>query len=313
MAHVTAAIVQATPAFLDLPACLDRLDARCREAASLGAEIVTAGETFLPGYPVWLDITPGVALWDHPPIKQLHATLRRNSVVVGGPECARIGRLCAELGITLVVGVHERVASGPGSRTLYNALLTFGPDGQLANHHRKLVPTYSERMIWGCGDGRGLRATEHAEALVGGLVCWEHWMPLARQALHDTGEQVHVAAWPTVHERHQLASRHYAFEGRCFVLAAGQVGRIRDLPKALRPQERDLDEWVLRGGSCIYGPDGSTIVEPVFDREAVLVAELDLDAIEQEALTLDVTGHSHRPDVFRFSVRAPASDDPPTS
>lgn len=128
-------------------------------------------------------------------------------------------------------------------------------------------------------------------------------MPLARQALHDAGEHVHVAVWPTVHDRHQLASRHYAFEGRCFVLAAGQLGRVADMPEELRP-DGPGDEWVMRGGSAIYGPDGGTVLQPVFDTEAVLVADLDLDRIDEEAMTLDVAGHYARPDVFDFGVRS---------
>ena len=133
----------------------------------------------------------------------------------------------------MVVGVSERVSAGPGRGTLYNSLLTIGPDGQLLNHHRKLVPTYTERMVWGNGDADGLQAVDTPAGRVSGLVCWEHWMPLARQALHDSGEDIHVAVWPTVHDRHQLASRQYAFEGRCFVLAAGSVMRASSLPPEL--------------------------------------------------------------------------------
>ncbi len=308
--HITVAIVQTTPAFDDLAGCLELLEARTRDAAARGAELVTLGETFLPGYPAWLDVSPGAAFWDHEPVKDVYARLRRNSVVVGGVESNRIAALAGELGITIVVGVHERVDQGPGSHTLYNALLTFTPDGQLANHHRKLVPTFTERLVWGRGDGRGLRAVDVEGLRVTSLVCWEHWMPLARQALHEAGEHVHVAVWPTVHERHQLASRHYAFEGRCYVLAAGQLGRVRDLPDALRPTDRSPEEFVLRGGSCIYGPDGGTVVEPVFEQDVTLFAELDLTRIDAEAMTLDVAGHYHRPDVFDFGVRgvsAPAS------
>ncbi|MEO0601477.1 MAG: carbon-nitrogen hydrolase family protein [Myxococcota bacterium] len=301
--RITVAIVQTTPAFDDLAACLALLEERTRDAAAQGAELVTLGETFLPGYPAWLDTSPGAAFWDHEPVKDVYANLRRNSVVVGGAETEWMGRLVRELGITLVVGVHERVEQGPGSHTLYNALLTFTPDGALANHHRKLVPTYTERLVWGPGDGEGLRSVDADGVRVSSLVCWEHWMPLARQALHEAGEQVHVAVWPTVHDRHQLASRHYAFEGRCFVLAAGQLGRVCDMPAALQPAGADPDELLLRGGSCIYGPDGSVVVEPRFDEDATIVAELDLTRIDAEAMTLDVTGHYHRPDVFEFGVR----------
>jgi nitrilase len=123
------------------------------------------------------------------------------------------------------VGVSERVDEGPGQGSLYNSLLTYDADGRLANHHRKLVPTFTERCVWGHGDQAGLRSVETAVGKVSALVCWEHWMPLPRQALHEQGETVHVAVWPTVHERHQIASRHYAFEGRTHVIAVGQIQR----------------------------------------------------------------------------------------
>ncbi|MEN0067396.1 MAG: carbon-nitrogen hydrolase family protein [Myxococcota bacterium] len=303
--RITVAIVQTTPRFDDLEGCLERLEVRTRDAAAQGADLVTLGETFVPGYPAWLDATPGAALWDSEPVKQVFANLRRNSVVVGGTATQRMSALARELGITLVVGVHERVERGPGAHTLYNSLLTFTPNGQLANHHRKLVPTYTERLVWGPGDGRGLRAVDVDGTRVTSLVCWEHWMPLARQALHEEGEHVHIAVWPTVHDRHQLASRHYAFEGRCYVLAAGQLGRVKDLPAGVRPTDRDPDDFVLSGGSCIFAPDGSTIVEPVFEEDTTLLAELDLSRVDAEAMTLDVTGHYHRPDVFDFTVKDP--------
>jgi predicted amidohydrolase len=174
------------------------------------------------------------------------------------------------------------------------------------NHHRKLMPTYTERMVWGGGDADGLSAVETPYLRVGGLICWEHWMPLARQALHESGEDVHVAVWPTVHERHQMASRHYAFEGRCFVLAVGALMRGADLPPELEPHPDRVsgpDSWVLRGGSAIIGPDGNYIVEPVFEREAVIVAEIDLRRTREESMTLDVAGHYHRPELLTLAVR----------
>ena len=168
------------------------------------------------------------------------------------------------------------------------------------------MPTYTERLVWGQGDGRGLEAVDTPLGRVGGLVCWEHWMPLARQALHNSGEHIHVAVWPTVHEMHQIASRHYAFEGRCFVLAAGLVMQVKGLPNELRTAPEIAatpDDFLLRGGSCIIGPDGKYILEPVFDREVTLIADLDLHAIDREKMTLDVSGHYSRPDLFEFGLR----------
>ena len=152
-----------------------------------------------------------------------------------GPVTEALGAAARDAGVVLVIGVTERIDSGPSHGTLYNAALTFDADGRLANHHRKLVPTYTERMVWGLGDADGLTAVETKVGRVGALVCWEHWMPLARQAMHDSGEDIHVALWPTAHEMLQVASRHYAFEGRCFVLAAGSLMRASALPPELEP------------------------------------------------------------------------------
>jgi len=209
--------------------------------------------------------------------------------------------------VVLVIGVNERVDHGPGNGTLYNALLTFGSDGELLNHHRKLVPTFTERLVWGQGPGTGLKAVETSVGRIGGLICWEHWMPLARQVLHDSGEHIHVAVWPTVHDMHQLASRHYAFEGRCFVLAAGLLMRVSDLPVQLRaiPELADKpDHLLLRGGSTIIGPNGQYVVDPVFDDERIIVADLNFEAIDKESMTLDVTGHYHRADLFELKVKS---------
>ncbi|MEP6936750.1 MAG: carbon-nitrogen hydrolase family protein [Chthoniobacterales bacterium] len=304
--RLSIAIIQHSPVFLDLEASMAKLVLLTEAAAKGGARLVTFGETWLPGYPAWLDYCSDMALWDHAPTKEVFARLRQNSVVVPGKETKRLGQLAANHQLTLVIGVNERVETGPGNGTLYNSLLIFDSSGALANHHRKLVPTHTERLVWGQGDGAGLSSVATPGGRVGGLICWEHWMPLARQALHLAGEQIHVAVWPTVHEMHQLASRHYAFEARCFVLAAGLVMRARDLPSEFAPPARfadDPDKFLLRGGSAIIGPDGRYVVEPVFDQETTLTAELDLAAVDREKMTLDVTGHYSRPDVFDFQLR----------
>jgi predicted amidohydrolase len=288
-----------------LAAGLERTAALTREAASRGATLVAFPESWLPGYPAWLDVCRDVALWDHAPVKVEFARFAGENVEVRGKSGAELSRIARECGVALAIGVSERVSDGPGRGTLYNAFLVYGNDGTLLTHHRKLVPTYTERMVWGPGDADGIRGADTIAGRVGGLVCWEHWMPLARQALHESGEDVHVALWPTVHERHQLASRHYAFEGRCFVLAAGSLMRASALPSSL-PVHPDRvsspDQWVLRGGSAIIGPDGEYVVEPVFDAPAILVADLDLSRVREEGMTLDVAGHYARPDCLELRV-----------
>jgi predicted amidohydrolase len=273
------------------------------EAARQGAELIVFPETWIPGYPAWLDNSRDAALWDHAPVKAVFARIAENSVAIPGPALDSLAAAAREAKATLVLGLSERVGRGAGRGTLYNSLITIGPDGTLLNHHRKLMPTYTERLIWGAGDVEGLRAVDTPAGRVSALVCWEHWMPLARQALHESGEDIHVAVWPTVHDLHQVASRQYAFEGRCFVLASGALMRASSLPPELEPHPDRVtgpDQWVLRGGSAIIGPDGKYIVEPVYDEARILVAELDLRRASEESMTLDVTGHYHRPEMFDF-------------
>ena len=305
---VRAAIVQAEVP-LDRTHGLDRAEALVRDAAAQGATLVVFPETWLPGYPVWLDVCRDAALWNHQPVKSVFGRLARESVAVPGDAMDALASVARASGVTLVMGVSERVDEGPGQGTLYNTILTFGRDGRLLNHHRKLVPTYTERMVWGTGDAEGLRSVElpggPGRTRIGSLVCWEHWMPLARQALHEAGEDIHIALWPNVHEMHQVASRHYAFEGRCYVLAAGSVMRASALPSELEPHPSRVasaDQWVLRGGSAIIGPDGSYLTEPVYDVETIIVADLDLDRTREERMSLDVSGHYHRPDVLALHV-----------
>lgn len=305
MTSVRVAIVQSEPA-PGLDEGLHRTEALAREAARSGASLVVFPETWLPGYPAWLDVCRDVALWDHEPVKEVFARYANSSVDVAGEGGQFLRAIAERQGVTIVTGVSERVAAGPGRGTLYNALLVIDADGRLLNHHRKLVPTYTERMVWGNGDADGLMAVDTGAGRVGGLVCWEHWMPLARQALHDSGEDIHVAVWPTVHERHQLASRHYAFEGRCFVLAAGAVMRASALPPQLEVDWTRLtpgSPFVLRGGSAVIGPGGEYLVPPLWDRPGILVAELDLDRVRRESMTLDVSGHYSRPDCLSLIVR----------
>jgi len=308
MSSVRAAVIQAEPA-PSLSEGLARAASHVRDAAARGATLVAFPETWLPGYPIWLDVSRDVALWDHAPVKAVYRRMAENSVAVPGEAATQLGEIARVNAVTLVMGIVERIDAGAGQGTLYNSILTFGPDGALLNHHRKLVPTYTERMVWGLGDARGLRAAAAPVGRVGALVCWEHWMPLARQAMHESGEDIHVALWPTVHEMHQIASRQYAFEGRCFVLAVGSVMRAAELPPELEPHPARVSNaatWVMRGGSAIIAPDGSYLTSPVYDEPTTLFADLDLGRVREERMTLDVTGHYHRPDVFAFEVKRAA-------
>ncbi len=291
---------------LERAACVEKAVRLVADAARQGARLVAFGETWIPGYPAWLDLCPDAARWDHLPAKKAYARLLENSIAIPGPETARLGEAARKHKVVVVMGVHERVEAGPGHGSLYNTQIVFGPEGTILSTHRKLVPTHAERLVWAPGDGAGLGAVDTAIGRVGTLICWEHWMPLARQAMHQSAEQIHVAAWPAVPEMYQIASRHYAFEGRCFVLAVGQIIAASDLPKEME-LPADLrgnpDTLLYDGGTCIIGPSGSILAGPVHGREEIVTADLDLGRIAEESMALDVTGHYNRPDLFDFRVR----------
>src|SRR5258708_23680331 len=192
------AIAQFAPVYLDKAASLARAIQIVQDAKKRGAELVAFGEAWLRGYPAWLDVCPNVALWEHLATEQVVARVRQNSITMPGPEVAALSAAANDLKISIVMGINERVESGPGNGTLYNSLLTITPEAKLANHHPKLVPTYTERLVWGNGDGRGLSSVETKNRRIGGLICWEHGMPLSRMAIHNSGECIDIAVCPTV-------------------------------------------------------------------------------------------------------------------
>ncbi|MGC1256767.1 MAG: nitrilase-related carbon-nitrogen hydrolase, partial [Candidatus Acidiferrales bacterium] len=194
------AVIQAAPVFMNLDGSMVKARGLIRDAASRGAEVAAFPEAWLPGYPTWLDSCRDAALWDHEPTKNLFARLVENSVEVPSSHTEALASLAREFELVLSIGVNERVKEGPGHGTLYNSNLLFNSDGVLVNCHRKIMPTFSERMIWGMGDGISLRAANTSAGRVGALICWEHWMPLTRQVLHASREDMHVALWPWAKE-----------------------------------------------------------------------------------------------------------------
>ena len=296
-------IVQQSAVHLNLSASMERLNTITQQAADQQINLLVFGEGWLSGYPgVWFDHVPEAALWNHPPTKKVFQRLYANSLVIDSPEWHHIREKAQEHQLVICLGFNERVLTGAGHGTLYNSLMIVDSDGEIRNHHRKLVPTFTERLVHGPGDARGLRAVPTAVGRVGALICWEHWMPLTRQAMHLAHEEIHIALWPTVHEMHQVASRHYAFEGRCFVVAAGQYMLAEDLPAEF-DQSSVKEQQLLRGGSCVVAPDGRYVLEPDTEGQDLLVTEIDLDEIVGEKMALDVTGHYQRNDVFKFRVR----------
>jgi nitrilase len=300
------AVIQAAPVYLNLEQSLNRALDLIAEAARRRAQLVVFPESWLPGYPAWLDVCRDVAVAGYPPMKRLYAQLQENSVVVPGRVTEILGEAARRHQVTLVIGVQERVGGGVGRGTLFNTVLTFGPSGELLNRHRKLFPTFNEKLIWAQGDGQGLKVVETPIGRIGGSICAEHWMPLVRQTLHLGGEEIHVALWPAVGEMNQIASRHYAMEGRCFVIAAGGIMRASDLPRDLEPAAGQLEngqEYLLNGGSAVIGPDGQYVAGPTFGSEVILLARINLDRIREESLTLGSPGHFARPDLFDFQLR----------
>lgn len=305
METLRVAVIQHGPVYLDKAKSLDKATTLLQEAAAGGAGLVVFGETWLSGYPAWLDHCPDAGRWNHEPVKEVFAQTWQNGVAIDGPEITTLRKEAAAQGVAVVMGINEVVHKGQPQGTIFNSLIIIDEQGNLANHHRKLMPTYTEKLVYGHGDGAGLRAADTKFGRLGALICWEHWMPHSRMAMHQESETVHVALWPTVHEMHQINCRQYAFEGRCFVIGAGQIMRASELPEALETPSHFAnapDALVLNGGSCVIGPDGHYVAGPVFDKETILYADLDLSHPVKERMNLDVTGHYNRPDVFSFSV-----------
>jgi nitrilase len=292
------AAAQLAPAFLNLEAGIDKACQWIAKAGKEDVKILVFPETWLPGYPIWLDSSPEAALWGHPPAKEIFQRLIENSPEIPSPLIARLCDAAAGARLTLVMGLHER-----DGNTLYNTMLYISEAGKVAGIHRKLVPTYTERLVWGRGDGSTLTVIDTPVGRMGGLVCWEHWMPLARQAMHDKRELVHAAVWPSVNEVHLLASRSYAFEGRCFVIAAGSVLKREDFPKDVTLLETiPGDGPFMTGGSTIIAPNAVIMAGPVRNEETLVIAEVDPSMAVRESMTLDVSGHYSRPDVFTLLV-----------
>jgi nitrilase len=301
----TVAAVQAAPVVFNREATIAKGVRLIAEAASNGAAIVAFPETWISGYPAWIY---GAAGWDNPASKRTFRRMQESAVSVPSSATQELCTAAARHGVEVVMGINERDAQF-STGTLYNSMLFISQTGEIRGVHRKLLPTHAERIVWGQGDGSTLHVFDTDFGRIGGLICWEHWMPLPRFAMHAKGEQIHIASWPEVPDIHQLASRHYAFEGRCFVICAGTY-----LTVAVFPDDFELHEALsasgdfggekgvlIPGGSGIIGPDGSWISGPV-EGEAIVYGEIDLDRLGEEQLALDSAGHYNRPDIFQLTV-----------
>jgi nitrilase len=300
-APVRTACVQAEPVVLDRDATIEKLADRTAEAAAEGARLVVFPETFLPAYPSsrWAKALAG---WGDPRAKEAFALLRRESLEVPSAEERRLGEIAREHGVWLVTGVNEVDPERPG--TIYNSLLYHAPDGTLAEHHRKLVPTNHERLVWGQGDGRGLRALETPLGRIGGLICWENYMPLARFSLYESGVEIYIASTADDSDEWQATLVHIARESRAFVVAPSHFQRAASYPDDFPLRELlDGAEVLGRGGSAILAPDGSYLAGPLYGEEGILYADLEPDRLFEERQRFDAAGHYNRPELLRFELR----------
>lgn len=282
----------------------DRADSAASGAAATPSKkrLVAFGESFLPGYPFWLCRTDA-ARFLAPDQQAIHARYVAEGVTI---EDGHLDSICdAARGnrTAVVLGVMERPRDR--GQTLYCSAVTILADGSIASVHRKLMPTYEERLAWGIGDGAGLRTHRLDPFTLGSLNCWEHWMPLARAALHAQGEDVHVALWPGGERLTRNITRFAALEGRSFVISAGGLLRPEDVPLDV-PHRDDMlkagETMFYDGGSAIAGPDGEWIVEPVVGEERLITAVLDHAEVRKQRQTFDPAGHYARPDVLQLHV-----------
>lgn len=301
MDSTVVAVVQKPPAVLDLSTSIERAVNYIDEGSAGGADLVVFPETWLTCYPAWAF---GLAGWGDERGRYWHGRLIAESPSLQSDDLLPIRDAAARNQVTVVLGLNERER-----RTLYNSAVTIGPQGEILNVHRKLVPTHTERTIWAGGDAAGLSAVDTPAGRLGNLVCWEHWMPLARHTLHATGEDIHVSLWPDTPEMHQIAARSYAFEGRCFVISAGLYLHTRDVPEDLLSAYRlgvgpdaPEDGILFDGGTSIIDPFGDWVVQPVREENTIVFATLDLSILNGAHHDFDVAGHSARHDVFELAV-----------
>ncbi|MBI1299448.1 nitrilase [bacterium] len=299
---VKVAVIQAAPVLFDREASVDKACQLTHEAAAQGAQLVLFPEAFIPAYPRGLSFGAVVGSRS----AQGRRTWQRywaNAVDVPSPATVALGDAARQAGVFLAIGVIERDGDSSGG-TLYCTVLYFGPTGQLLGKHRKLKPTASERLIWGEGDGSTLTVLDTEVGKIGGLICWENYMPLARMALYGKGVEIYLAPTADSRDTWQATMQHIACEGRCFVLGCNQYVTKSMYPADLPGVEElaDQPEEMCRGGSVIVSPLGKVLAGPLYDQEGILYAELDMAEVAQSKFDFDVTGHYARPDVFQLVV-----------
>ncbi|MGI9547251.1 MAG: carbon-nitrogen hydrolase family protein [Flavobacteriaceae bacterium] len=295
------ALAQIAPVWLQKNDTIALVEDSIAKAGEENAELLVFGEAFLPGYPFWLAYTEGAA-WDKPVNKELHAHYARNAICIEDGDLKPITGLAKKCSMAIYLGIIERAADR-GGHSLYCSLVYIDENGIIRSVHRKLQPTYDERLTWAPGDGHGLQVHKLKEFTVGGLNCWENWMPLVRSALYGLGEDLHIAVWPGTERNTKDITRFIARESRSYVISVSSLMSSKNFPDQTPHLNKILSKApaiLADGGSCIAGPDGEWIVAPVVNKEGLIFQTLDFNRVLEERQNFDPAGHYSRPDVTRL-------------
>ncbi|MBL7163087.1 MAG: carbon-nitrogen hydrolase family protein [Anaerolineales bacterium] len=298
--NLTIGLAQIAPVWLDRAATLAKIATCIGEAAENGCHLVVFGEALLPGYPFWVERTEG-ARFNSQIQKEIHLD---QAVQIEAGHLDQVCALAAANQMAVYLGIIERPLDR-GGHSLYCSLVYINAEGEIGSMHRKLMPTYEERLVWSIGDGHGLWVHSLRSFTVGGLNCWENWMPLPRSVLYAQGEDLHVAVWPGSYRNTHDITRFIAKESRSYVVSVSGLMRKTDFPPDTPHLNLIIDnseDVLANGGSCLAGPDGEWLVEPVVDEEALTVATIDHARIREERQNFDPSGHYSRPDVTRLVV-----------
>lgn len=299
--NIKIAVCQKPPVLLNLKATMERAIETLEEAAQEGAQLIIFPEAYLPGYPTWIwRLRPG---GDMSLGNTLHAELRKNSVDIAGGGLAPLTEAAAKLGVVVVMGLNEIDAEFSGS-TLFNTMVIIGSDGKILNRHRKLMPTNPERMVWGLGDASGLKVVDTPVGRIGGLICWENYMPLARYALYAQNIDIYIAPTWDSGETWRDSMNHIAREGGCWVISSATALQGLDIPNTF-PGRDELytdDEWINSGDAVIYKPFGGLVAGPLHQEKGILYQTIDVEEARNSRKPLDVSGHYGRPDIFHLEI-----------
>lgn len=301
--QLRAGMAQISPVWLDKQKTIAKIIFQINEAADNECELLVFGEGLLPGYPFWLGLTYATE-FDSKMQKELHAHYVRNAIQIEAGELDDITNLCRDRKISVYLGLIERPLNR-GGHSLYCSLVYIDAKGEIRSVHRKLQPTYDERLTWSPGDGNGLQVHPLKKFTVGGLNCWENWMPLPRTALYGLGENLHIAVWPGSDHNTRDITRFIARESRSFVISVSSLMNRKDFPNDtpyLDQILQDCPDVLANGGSCIAGPDGEWIIEPQIGKEGLIIQDIDFNRVFEERQNFDVVGHYSRPDVTRLTV-----------